>query len=47
MSMAVSPFAGAIVFQLGGPSLLLGLLTLIGVINVLLVGLLWTLSGRG
>jgi MFS family permease len=46
MSMAVSPFMGAIAFQLGGPNLLLGLVTLIGVINVLLVGLLWTLTGR-
>jgi hypothetical protein len=46
MSMAVSPFVGAIAFQLGGPNLLLGLVTIIGVINVLLVSLLWTLSGR-
>jgi hypothetical protein len=46
MSMAVSPFVGAIAFQLGGPNLLLGLVTTIGVINVLLVSLLWTLSGR-
>jgi hypothetical protein len=47
ISMAVSPFVGAIAIQLGGPNLLLGLLTLIGVINVLLVGLLLTLSRRG
>jgi hypothetical protein len=46
MSMAVSPFVGAIAFHLGGPNLLLGLVTIIGVINVLLVSLLWTLSGR-
>jgi MFS family permease len=47
MSMAVSPFVGAIAFQLGGPNLLLGLVTIIGIMNVLLVSLLWTLSGRG
>ena len=46
ISMAVSPFVGAIAFQHGGPSLLLWLLTLIGIINVLLVGLLWTLKSR-
>ena len=46
MSMAVSPFVGAIAFQHGGPNLLLWLLMFIGIINVLLVGLLWTLSGR-
>jgi MFS family permease len=46
MSMAVSPFLGAIAFQFGGPNLLLGLVTIIGFINVLLVSLLWTLSGR-
>jgi MFS family permease len=46
MSMAVSPFVGAIAFQFGGPNLLLGLVTIIGIINVLLVGLLWTLSAR-
>ena len=46
MSMALSPFVGAIAFQRGGPNLLLWLLILIGIINVLLVGLLWTLSGR-
>jgi hypothetical protein len=47
MSMAVSPFVGAIAFQLGGPNLLLGLVTIIGIMNVLLVSLLWTLSRRG
>jgi MFS family permease len=46
MSMAVSPFVGAIAFQHGGPNLLLWLLVFIGIINVLLVGLLWTLTGR-
>jgi hypothetical protein len=46
ISMAVSPFVGAIAFQHGGPDLLLWLLMFIGIINVLLVGLLWTLSGR-
>ena len=46
MSMAVSPFVGAIAFQHGGPNLLLWLLMFIGIINVLFVGLLWTLTGR-
>ena len=46
ISMAVSPFVGAIAFQRGGPNLLLWLLMFIGIVNVLLVGLLWTLSGR-
>jgi MFS family permease len=46
MSMAVSPFIGAIAFQVGGVDLLLGLLTLIGALNVVLVGLLWLLSRR-
>jgi MFS family permease len=46
MSMAVSPFVGAIAFQVGGVNLLLGLLTLIGALNVLLVGLLWMVSRR-
>ena len=46
VSMAMSPFVGAIAFQHGGPNLLLWLLMFIGIINVLLVGLLWTLTGR-
>jgi MFS family permease len=46
MSMAVSPCVGAIVFQVGGANLLLGLLALIGVLNVLLGVLLLLLSRR-
>jgi MFS family permease len=44
MSMAASPFVGAIAFQVGGANLILGLLALVGALNVLLVGLLWMLK---
>jgi MFS family permease len=46
MSMALSPFLGAIAFEVGGANLTLGLLAFLGAANVLLVGLLWTLSRR-
>jgi predicted MFS family arabinose efflux permease len=46
MSMALSPLLGAITFQVGGANLTLRLLAFIGVTNVLLVGLLWTLTRR-
>jgi hypothetical protein len=46
MSMALSPFVGAIAFEAGGADLTLGILALIAGANVLLVGLLWTLSTR-
>jgi Major Facilitator Superfamily len=42
MSMALSPFLAATAFQAGGPNLTLGLITLLGAANVLLVSLLWT-----
>ena len=43
MSMALSPFLAAIAFQAGGANLTLGLITLLGAANVLLVSLLWRL----
>jgi len=46
MSMALSPFLGAIAFQVGGANSTLGLIAFLGAANVLLVGLLWTLSRR-
>ena len=46
MAMALSPFLGALAFEAGGANLTLGLLAFLGVANVLLVGLLWTLSRR-
>jgi predicted MFS family arabinose efflux permease len=46
MSMALSPFLGAIAFEAGGANLTLGLIAFLGAANVLLVGLLWTLSTR-
>ena len=46
MSMALSPFVGAIAFEAGGANLTLGVLAFIACANVLLVGLLWTLSTR-
>ena len=46
MSMALSPFLGAIAFQVGGANATLGLIAFLGAANVLLVGLLWTLSRR-
>jgi hypothetical protein len=46
MSMALSPLVGAIAFEAGGANLTLGILALIAGANVLLVGLLWTLSTR-
>jgi MFS family permease len=42
MSMALSPFLAATAFQAGGANLTLGLITLLGAANVLLVSLLWT-----
>ena len=44
MSMALSPFVGAISFDVGAPYFF-GF-NFIGIINVLLVGLLWTLTGQ-
>jgi predicted MFS family arabinose efflux permease len=46
MSMALSPFLGAIAFEAGGANLTLGLIAFLGAANVLLVGLLLTLSTR-
>jgi MFS family permease len=46
MSMALSPFLGAMAFEAGGANLTLGVLAFLGAANVLLVGLLWTLSRR-
>jgi MFS family permease len=46
MSMALSPFLGAIAFEAGGANWTLGLLAFLGAANVLFVGLLWTLSER-
>ena len=46
MSMALSPFVGAIAFEAGGANLTLGILALIAGANVLLVGLLLTLNTR-
>jgi MFS family permease len=43
MSMALSPFLGAIAFEAGGADLTFGLIALLGAANVLLVGLLWIL----
>jgi predicted MFS family arabinose efflux permease len=42
MSMALSPLLAATAFQAGGANLTLGLITLLGAANVLLVSLLWT-----
>jgi MFS family permease len=42
MSTALSPFLAATAFQAGGANLTLGLITLLGAANVLLVSLLWT-----
>jgi MFS family permease len=47
LSMALSPFLGAIVIHAGGPDLALAFLATLAAANVLLVGLLWTLSRRG
>ena len=47
MSMALAPFIGAIAFEAGGANLTLGILAFLAAANVLLVGLLWTLSTRG
>jgi predicted MFS family arabinose efflux permease len=44
VSMALSPLAGAVVLQRGGPDLTLALLTGIAAANVLLVGALWMVS---
>jgi MFS family permease len=46
ISMALSPFIGAIAFETGGANLTLGLLAFLGAANVLLVGLLRILSRR-
>ena len=46
MSMALSPILGAITFRVGGANLTFGLLAFAGAANVLLVGLLLTLSRR-
>src|SRR5262245_3236495 len=46
MSMALSPFFGAITFRVGGANLTLGLLAFVGAANVLLVCLLFMLSRR-
>lgn len=46
MSMALSPFLGAIAFEIGGADLTLGLIVSFAATNVLLVGLLWILSRR-
>ena len=44
MSMALSPFLGAVAIRVGGPDLAFGLLAALAAANVLLVGLLWSLS---
>jgi predicted MFS family arabinose efflux permease len=44
VSMALSPLAGAVALQRGGPDLTLALLTGIAAANVLLVGALWMVS---
>lgn len=44
MSMALSPFAGAVAFRLGGANLLLALLTIIAALNIALCALLGVLS---
>ena len=46
ISMALSPFIGAIAFETGGANLTLGLLAFLGATNMLLVGLLCILSRR-
>jgi predicted MFS family arabinose efflux permease len=46
ISMALSPFLGAIAFEAGGANLTLGLIASLAAANVLLVGLLWVLSRR-
>jgi MFS family permease len=43
MAMAVSPFAGAIVFRSGGADWTIALLAMLALTNVILVGLLWRL----
>jgi hypothetical protein len=47
MSMALSPFLGAIAFQTGGANLTFGLLAFLGAANLLLVGLLCIFCRRG
>jgi predicted MFS family arabinose efflux permease len=44
MSMALAPFAGAIVIRLGGPDVALALLAALAAANVLLTGALWRIS---
>jgi hypothetical protein len=47
VSMALSPFLGAIAFQTGGANLTFGLLAFLGAANLLLVGLLCIFCRRG
>ena len=42
IAMAISPFIGGLAFQYGGASSTLALLTTLALINVLLIGVLWT-----
>ena len=46
LSMSLSPLIGAFVFKLAGADGTLGLLALIAIVNVLLVGVLWSLNRR-
>jgi hypothetical protein len=46
LSMSLSPLVGAFVFKMAGADGTLALLASIAAMNVLLVGLLWTLNKR-